>query len=63
MDLGATLTNAFVVVVVGAILAYLTTDRLRSLRRETDRLRAEMADGLEAFGPRWPTGLEAFGPS
>jgi hypothetical protein len=46
LDLGVTLTNAFVVVAVGAILAYLTTDRFRTLREEIDRLRAEMTEGF-----------------
>jgi hypothetical protein len=69
LDLGVTLTNTFVVVAVGAILAYLATDRFRTLREEIDRLRAEMTEGFgslraemtEGFGSLRAEMTEGFG--
>lgn len=42
-DIAVTLVNAFVVVAVGAFLAYLTNDRYRELRREIKSVRQDLA--------------------
>ena len=44
MDLAGTLINTFVVVSVGAILAYLSNDRFKTLRREIDGIRSELGE-------------------
>ena len=43
MDLGGTLINTFVVLTVGAILAYLNNDRFKILRRDIEGVKEDVA--------------------
>ncbi len=62
MNLVATFLNTFVVVAVGAVLTYVTTDRFKALRREMDGFRGDLADlqtGLKADIARVESRLDA----
>lgn len=57
MDLGGTLINTFVVVAVGAVLAYLSNARFKILRRDIENLRSETKSDIARLEDRLDAGL------